>query len=45
MLKVYKEYKHMSKARQTWFKKAILRRIRDYIVLIILILSMCIEIQ
>ena len=45
MLKIYQEYKHMSKARQAWFKKAILRRLRDYIALIIIILSMCIEIQ
>lgn len=45
MLKAYKEYKYMTKARQTWYKKAILRRIRDYIALIIIILSMCIEIQ
>ena len=45
MLKAYKEYKQMTKARQTWYKKAILRRIRDYIALIIIILSMCIEIQ
>ena len=45
MLKIYQEYKHMTKARQTWYKKAILRRLRDYIALIIIILSMCIEIQ
>ena len=45
MLKIYQEYKHMTKARQTWYKKAILRRIRVYIALIIIILSMCIEIQ
>lgn len=44
MLKAYKEYKHMTKARQTWYKKAILGRLRDYIALIIIVLAMCIEI-
>lgn len=45
MLKIYQEYKHMTKARQTWFKRALVRRLRDYIAFIILFLIMSIEIQ
>jgi len=45
MLKIYQEYKQMTKARRTWYKKALFRRLRDYIAMIILMLLMCIEIQ
>ena len=45
MLKIYQEYRHMTKKRQAWYKKALFRRLRDYIAMIILMLLMCIEIQ
>lgn len=45
MLKAYKEYKRLSTERKKWFKRALLRRLQDYITLIILFLIMSIEIQ
>lgn len=45
MLKIYREYKGMSGDRKKWFKRALLRRLRDYIAFIILFLIMSIEIQ
>ena len=45
MIKIYKEYKSMTAARKKWFKRALFRRIRDYITFIVLLLIMCIEIQ
>ena len=45
MIKAYKEYKNMSRDRKKWFKRALLRRLQDYIAFIILFLIMSIEIQ
>lgn len=45
MINLYREYKQMTKARQAWFKRALLKRLRDYIAMIIIMLVMCIEIQ
>jgi hypothetical protein len=45
MLKAYREYKSLSGERKKWFKRAIIRRLRDYIAFIILFLIMSIEIH
>ena len=45
MLKAYREYKSLSGERKKWFKRALIRRLRDYIAFIILFLIMSIEIH
>ncbi len=43
MLEFYKEYKSLSKQRKRWYRRALYRRIRDYLGLVVLLLLMTIE--
>lgn len=45
MLAIYREYKSMSQQRKRWYRQAMLRRVTDYIGLIIILLLMSIELQ
>ena len=44
MIKVYQEYKKLTPARKSWYRKALFNRIKDVLGLVLLLLTMCIEI-